>query len=90
MVQHSPDDIPRLIAQWEQTPEEIVIGARIRDDGPGFNHRVMANRIADFWISWAAGYFIPDSQSGFRVYPASLLQQTTCPHGKAHSFCIGK
>jgi hypothetical protein len=25
---------------------------------------------ARFWISWAAGYPIADTQTGFRVYPA--------------------
>jgi hypothetical protein len=32
--------------------------------------RRFANRLADFWISWAAGYPIKDSQSGFRFSPA--------------------
>lgn len=84
--QHSPDDIPRLIAQWEGTPHCLIIGDRKRKGRENFNLRVFANRMADFWISWAAGYYIADSQSGFRVYPAGLLQQTTCRHGKAQSF----
>jgi len=84
--QHSPEDIPRLIAQWEGTPNCLIIGDRKRNRRQDFNLRVFANRIADFWISWAAGYYIADSQSGFRVYPSCLLQQTTCRHGKAQSF----
>ena len=84
--QHLPEDIPRLIAQWERNPNYLIIGARQRKGGQDFNIRVFANRMADFWISWAAGYCIADSQSGFRVYPSRLLQQTTCRHGKAQSF----
>ncbi len=84
--QHLPEDIPRLIAQWERTPNYLIIGARQRKGRQDFNLRVFANRMADFWISWAAGYYIADSQSGFRVYPSRLLQQTTCRHGKAQSF----
>jgi glycosyltransferase involved in cell wall biosynthesis len=84
--QHSPEDIPRLIAQWEQTPNYLIIGVRKRNQRQVFNLRVFANRIADFWISWAAGYYIADSQSGFRVYPSRLLQRTTCRHGKPQSF----
>lgn len=84
--QHSPEDIPRLIAQWERTPNSLIIGARKRDLWRDFTHRVVANRIADFWVSWAAGYYIPDSQSGFRLYPSELLQQATGKRGKAQSF----
>ena len=84
--QHSPEDIPRLIAQWEGTPNYLIIGARKRLRHQDFNLRVLANRMADFWISWAAGYYIADSQSGYRVYPSQLLQQATCRHGKAQSF----
>jgi len=42
--------------------------------------------VADFWISWAAGYSFADSQSGFRVYPASLLSRVKIKHGKVRSF----
>ena len=84
--QHLPEDIPRLIAQWERHTHYLIIGARQRKGRQDFNLRVFANRMADFWISWAAGYYIADSQSGYRVYPSRLLQQTTCPHGKAQSF----
>jgi glycosyltransferase involved in cell wall biosynthesis len=84
--QHSPEDILRLIAQWEGAPNCLIIGDRKGNRRQDFNLRVFANRMADFWISWAAGYYIADSQSGFRVYPSRLLQLTTCRHGKAQSF----
>ena len=29
--------------------------------------------MANFWISWAAGSRVPDSQSGFRLYPTAVL-----------------
>ena len=35
--------------------------------------RYLANRFACFWISWAAGHPIADSQSGFRVYPNAVM-----------------
>ena len=36
--------------------------------------RYLANRFACFWISWASGHPIADSQSGFRVYPAEVME----------------
>ena len=84
--QHSPSDIPRLIDQAELTPDRIIIGARRRPWTRHTWHRIMANRIADFWVSWAAGHPIADSQSGFRIYPMSLIAQLTIPTGPERSF----
>ncbi len=84
--QHSPADIPRLIEQAELTPHRIIIGARRRPWTRHTWHRIMANRIADFWVSWAAGHPIADSQSGFRIYPMSLISQLTIPTGPERSF----
>lgn len=73
--QHDPDDIPRLLAQWRRTPGQLVIGARLAQRAAFPKARYFANRFANFWISWAAGYRISDSQSGFRLYPARALRQ---------------
>ena len=71
--QHRPQDLPRLLACSLAWPEHIVIGSR-RASGQGAPRaRRIANRIADFWVSWAARHPIDDSQSGFRVYPARAL-----------------
>ena len=84
--QHSPEDIPSLLAGAALYPDQVIIGARRRDQRRATFWRYVANRVADFWISWAAGYPIEDSQSGFRVYPASLLSRVKIKHGKARSF----
>jgi glycosyltransferase involved in cell wall biosynthesis len=75
--QHSPEDIVRLLHVADQFPGRIVIGARLHDKQNFPAHRYYANQFARFWISWAAGDPIADTQSGFRVYPASLLAQLT-------------
>jgi glycosyltransferase involved in cell wall biosynthesis len=84
--QHSPDDIPRLIEQAELTPHHIIIGARRRPWTRHTWHRIVANRIADFWVSWAAGHPIADSQSGFRIYPMSLIAGLNIPTNRERSF----
>lgn len=75
--QHNPEDIPRLLTVAERSPHSIVIGARLHDKKNFPARRYYANQFARFWISWAAGYPIADSQSGFRVYPASLFTKVT-------------
>jgi glycosyltransferase involved in cell wall biosynthesis len=71
--QHEPEDIPRLVAAHLRNPRSIVIGARMHGREAVPRSRYFANRFADFWIGWAAGYRMSDSQSGFRLYPATLL-----------------
>ncbi len=72
--QHDPADAGCLLAAWQQQPDRIVIGSRLHDRAQFPLSRYCANRFACFWISWAAGHPIADSQSGFRVYPAAVMQ----------------
>lgn len=70
--QHDPADARRLLAIWKRNPDRLIIGARLQDQRNFPKARYFANRIACFWISWAAGHPIADTQSGFRVYPRSV------------------
>lgn len=72
--QHNPLDAPRLLSAWMDNTNRIVIGARLHDRLNFPPVRYYANRIACFWISWAAGHSIADSQSGFRLYPAEIIK----------------
>ncbi len=84
--QHHPEDIPRLIHAARQHPGQIVIAARdmTGDHVPAGRRR--SNKVANFWISWAAGYPIDDSQSGFRVYPAALIRDLKINVARERSF----
>jgi glycosyltransferase involved in cell wall biosynthesis len=85
--QHAPDDIPSLIAVALRAPEAFIIGARrVEERISSSRCRYVANRVADFWISWAAGRPIEDSQSGFRLYPAPFLRTLTLKHGLKEGF----
>jgi glycosyltransferase involved in cell wall biosynthesis len=84
--QHAPEDIPRLMAAARRNPGGIVIGARLADRAAIPKTRYVANRIAAFWVSWACGQLLDDSQSGFRVYPAELFRKLAIPHGRARGF----
>ncbi|MDE2089390.1 MAG: glycosyltransferase family 2 protein, partial [Gammaproteobacteria bacterium] len=86
--QHLPEEIPRLLEAAERCPECIVIGARSGDISAFPRSRYRANRVADFWISWAAGRRLRDTQSGFRVYPAPLFRELRVRHDKSRSFVL--
>lgn len=86
--QHDPADAPGLLAAWRSEPARLVIGSRLHDRSQFPVARWRANRFACFWISWAAGHPIADSQSGFRVYPKAVMQIATrgCVRGSRFTF----
>lgn len=84
--QHSPEDIPRFIDAAKNEPNKIIIGSRMSEKSAFPKKRYYANVVANFWISWAAGYEIKDSQSGFRLYPAALIKKLKLRHDKPRSF----
>lgn len=72
--QHPPEAIAELLAAAGRAPGALVVGRRhdkARHAPPG---RRLSNAIADFFISWAAGRRLADTQSGFRLYPRALLE----------------
>lgn len=84
--QHRPEDLALLLACAGKNPGCIVIGSRLGDRSAFPQERYIGNRIADFWISWACGYRVEDSQSGFRLYPAGLFARISVPHGPDRGF----
>jgi len=83
--QHRPEDIPRLLVASRRYPAALIIAARLQGREQAPSLRRFANRMADFWISWAAGCRIPDTQSGFRLYPAAVCRLPVA-HDRRHGF----
>lgn len=84
--QHSPEDIPKLISAQASAGESIIVGARLHAKTEIPPLRYWANRVANFWISWAAGCPIEDTQSGFRIYPCWMITKSGARYDRAHSF----
>ena len=91
--QHDPDEIPRLLQASAEHPAALVVGGRLghgpdgSPDAPGYRviprERLLAMRVAGFFIDWLTGYALRDTQSGFRVYPLALL---TAARGRRGGF----
>jgi glycosyltransferase involved in cell wall biosynthesis len=84
--QHRPEDIPRLLEAAAKYPGDIIVATRLEERERMPRSRRFGNRQADFWISWAAGYPIRDTQSGFRLYPAAVLERLEVRRGRRNSF----
>lgn len=86
--QHDPRDLPRLIGTFLAEHGAIIIGSRLhaRDLIPRV--RYCANRFANFWISWAAGQAIADTQCGYRIYPIGVLRALRLPLANTEGFVL--
>jgi hypothetical protein len=84
--QHDPADASGLLDAWWRHPDRLVIGSRLHDRSQFPPARYFANRFACFWISWAAGHPIADSQSGFRVYPKAVMELALGQRVRAQRF----
>jgi glycosyltransferase involved in cell wall biosynthesis len=67
--QHLAGEIPRLLAASADSPAALVIGERRIGGQEVAPIKRFGNRFADRWVEIACGRALPDTQSGFRIYP---------------------
>lgn len=72
--QHYPEDLPAFVEAMKRHPGALLVGSR------GFDHEQMpgkskfANRFSNFWFRLQTGIDLPDTQTGFRMYPLARLR----------------
>ncbi|MDR3047144.1 MAG: glycosyltransferase family 2 protein [Bacteroidales bacterium] len=78
--QHYASDIPRFIAAIAETPDALLVGSRFleQENMPAKNS--FANRFSNFWYHLQTLRYLPDTQSGFRLYPVQKMR-------RMHFFC---
>ena len=86
--QHRPEDVPRLVRAASALERAVVIGSRMHDRANMPTGRYWGNKAGLFWISWATGQPISDAQSGFRVYPRTLIEALHARALTAHRFAF--
>lgn len=71
--QHFPEDIPLFINALEQHPNALIVGSRNLNEAnmPGKN--TFANKFSNFWFKLQTGVKLPDTQTGYRLYPLKNL-----------------
>ena len=67
--QHYPEDIPLLYRAHTVHPDAIIIGSRVLEQENMPSKNTFANRFSNFWFALQTGLRLPDTQSGFRIYP---------------------
>jgi glycosyltransferase involved in cell wall biosynthesis len=71
--QHFANDIPKFIEVHRTHPDAVIMGARnLEAEGmPAKNG--FANRFSNFWFRLQTGIYMPDTQTGFRLYPLNKI-----------------
>lgn len=75
--QHDPNDIDKLRVVFEQFHADLVVGTRLSDPTNIPPLRYWTNRIGSKVISAVTRISITDTQSGFRIYRAAVLEKIT-------------
>ena len=73
--QHFASDLPNFVKAIEENQNAIIIGNRnMEQDGiPGKSS--FGNRFSNFWFKFETGITVPDTQSGYRLYPLKPLSK---------------
>ncbi|MGG7662013.1 DUF2062 domain-containing protein [Dyadobacter sp. BHUBP1] len=73
--QHLPSDIPLFIQAAIENPGALLMGSRnMQQEGvPGKSS--FGNKFSNFWFKFETGLTLPDTQTGFRLYPLGPLRR---------------
>jgi glycosyltransferase involved in cell wall biosynthesis len=73
--QHYAEDIPFFMEAIQKYPDTLIIGNRnlTQDNMPEKN--TFANRFSNFWFAIQTGIQLPDTQTGFRLYPLKKMKK---------------
>jgi len=74
--QHDPADAHLLVQVAAESWPAIVLGARRMETENVPTSSLFGRAFSNFWVRLECGQTLPDTQSGFRLYPVALLTQT--------------
>lgn len=71
--QHEPKDIPLFLQANQQHPGALILGSRNLDGVERSKGSSFANKFSNFWFYIQTGHNLPDTQTGYRLYPLKKL-----------------
>lgn len=72
--QHFAEDLPNFINALEKNGTCLIIGARNMDQSSVPGKSSFGNKFSNFWYWTETGISLPDTQSGYRLYPIDLMK----------------
>jgi len=80
--QHRAEEIPLFTSAITANPDALVVGSRnlLAENMPGGN--TFANNFSNFWFRLQTGMNLPDTQSGYRLYPLKKIERISTISGR--------
>lgn len=75
--QHFAEDLPKFIEKLNEENNAIIIGARNMEQSSVPGKSSYGNKFSNFWFQLETGIKVPDTQSGYRLYPLEPLSKLT-------------
>jgi glycosyltransferase involved in cell wall biosynthesis len=72
--QHNPEDLPNFIEKIEKEPGSLIVGARNMEQSTVPGKSSFGHKFSNFWYKVETGIDLPDTQSGYRLYPVKKLK----------------
>lgn len=73
--QHFAKDIPTFLQAIEENPNSLLVGARIMEGQNQAKKSSFANKFSNFWYLVDTLHKLPDTQSGYRLYPVKRINK---------------
>ncbi|PJB13796.1 MAG: DUF2062 domain-containing protein, partial [Flavobacteriales bacterium CG_4_9_14_3_um_filter_32_8] len=73
--QHYPEDIPLFIEAALKFPGALVMGSRNMKQAGVPGKSSFGNKFSNFWFKVETGITLPDTQTGFRLYPLEPISK---------------
>ncbi|MBL7931246.1 MAG: DUF2062 domain-containing protein [Bacteroidia bacterium] len=74
--QHFPSDFEHFLDKIKEEPGSLIIGARNMNSENVPGGSSFGNKFSNFWFKVETGIKLPDTQSGYRLYPIKRLQKS--------------
>jgi glycosyltransferase involved in cell wall biosynthesis len=71
--QHYGSDIAVFLDKIQQCPDCLIVGSRLLKQENMSGGSAFANNFSNFWYRLQTGINLPDTQSGFRLYPLNKM-----------------
>ena len=73
--QHFPDDLPVFFDTGAKNPGSLIMGSRNMDQENVPGKSSFGNKFSNFWFKVETGLDLPDTQTGYRLYPLEPLKK---------------
>jgi glycosyltransferase involved in cell wall biosynthesis len=72
--QHFASDLHVFLSALEENPDTLIVGARNMEEAGAPGTSNFGFKFSNFWYTVCTGIKLPDTQSGFRLYPLEKLE----------------